>query len=71
LAKEKWQRAQEMLVLDNLKSNSDKCNMIIPYDAFIDFMKSFVCVACFTNQDITLTKLTRGIATGANVGRRL
>jgi hypothetical protein len=63
LAKQKRHRAQEILVLDNLKSNSDKRNIIISYDAFVDFMKSFVCVACLTKQDITLMKLTRGIAT--------
>jgi hypothetical protein len=63
LAKQKRQRAQETLVLDNLKSNSDKCNIIILYDAFLDFLKSFVCVACLTNQDITLMKLIRGSAT--------
>jgi hypothetical protein len=62
LAKQKRQRAQEILVLDNLKSNSDKRNIIVSYDAFVDFMKSFVCLSCLTN-NYTLTKLTRGIAT--------
>jgi hypothetical protein len=63
LAKQKRQRAPEILVLDNVMSNSDKRNIIIPYDSFVEFMKSFVCVACLSNEGITFSKLTRGIAT--------
>jgi hypothetical protein len=58
------QRPRQKMVLDSIRDNSNNRNIIVPYDDFIAFfMENFCCVKCLTNQKLTFTRLTQGLAT--------